>query len=432
MRHNALTIKICLFIGIFINIDFNTAQNVVNNGNSLVISSGAYIIIGGNYINKTSTDNGKIDIDDTILLVGDFENYALNEVFVNQEAIPNGTVIMRNTNVPQSIKGDQPSRFENLNVLGKYKILEASNSGVKGILTLNAIFKLNQNNFILYNETNSAINYIDKYILSETNSIEGYGTLDWRIGSNISQYEIPFGSGETDFPDLNVTYISHEPGSPSTAGIKFATYPSIDRDNLPLPISVFSLDPYNSVNIADRYWITNADEYNSKPVSSLTFKYRNHDIEQGNAIIESKLKAIRTSDGDIAWDGVLPAGIVNADNNSMSILNIPPVDWRTNWTMTSIEEDGEFWVPQAFTPNNDAGNDVFIPVFGFVPKNYHLDIYDRWGERLFSSVNYKNGWTGIYKSKLAKQDVYVWKIAMVRPDGKEYHYQGHFSLVLWQ
>lgn len=412
-------------------ITISLAQHVVNNGNSIVVSSGAYIVVGGNFINKTATVDGQVDLDGTILLDGNFENHSFNEVFVNQELIPDGKVVLRNPSIIQSIKGSQPTRFENIIVQGGVKILEATNSGAAGILTLDAVFKLNSNNFILYNSNPSAIDYLSKYIMSETNPMDGYGTLDWRLGGQTNQYKIPFGSGNSNLADLELTYISHSAGIPSSSGIKFATYPT-DRLNIPLPTGIFSLDPYDALNVADRYWIVNADDYSTKPTSSLVFKYRDQDVQAGNTIIEPKLKAIRSSGGDASWKIVPPAGVIDPNNNTMSVMNISPVDWRTNWTMASIEEDGEFWVPLAYTPNDDAKNDVFIPVFGFEPQNYTLIIYNRWGENIFSTNNYKIGWNGIFKSKLAKQDVYTWKILMTKSDGVDYAYQGHFSLLLWQ
>ncbi len=424
--------RLYISLWLFLFSPISYAQHVVNNGGSIIVSLGAYMIVGGNFINKTAAVDGKVDLDGTILLNGDFENYSSNQVFVNQEAFPDGQVVLRNTVAPQSIKGDQPVHFENIAMHGSCKILESTNSGASGVLTLDAVFKLNRNNFILYNSSPSAINYVSKYLLSESNSLDGYGTLDWRIGTQTNQYRVPFGSGDGNNADLELAYCSITAGMPSSGGIKFATYPTYDMLNFPLPAGVVSLDPYNALKVANRYWITNADDYFVKPLSSLIFEYRDIDVEGGNDIVESRLKAIRSSDGDISWKEVPPSGIVNIDNNTMSVLNIPQNDWRTNWTMVSIEEEGEFWVPSAYTPNEDAQNDVFIPVFGFEPENYALFVYDRWGEIVFSTNDYKKGWDGIYKSKLAKQDVYVWKITMTKSDGLDYTYRGHFSLLLWE
>ncbi|MEI6346572.1 MAG: T9SS type B sorting domain-containing protein [Bacteroidota bacterium] len=424
----SLLIGVIYFVALSI-FQSTEAQNVINNGNAIVVNQGAYFIVGGDFVNKTATVEGRVDIDGTILLDGNFINYSTNQVFVNQEAVPDGRVVMRNNTITQSIAGTQPTHFENIEMHGSNKILEATNSGAQGVLLLDAVFKLNSNNFILYNNQPTAINHVSNYILSETNSVDGYGTLDWKIGGQTSAYSIPFGTGSTNSDDVELKYISQIAGSPSTAGIKFATYPSGDRYNLPYPTGISSLSPYEPLNVSDRYWITDADDYVSRPFSSLIFKYTNHDVESGNSIIESNLKAIRASSGDASWASVPPAGIVSPDINTMSVMNIPVGSWRTNWTMTSIEVGGEFWVPSAYTPNEDGQNDVFAPVFGFIPTNYTLDLFDRWGELIYSTHYFKQGWDGIYKGELAQQAVYVWKITMVKPDGKEYTYHGNFTLI---
>lgn len=422
-------IMILLLLYFIVFSDILKSQNIVNNGNAIVISEGAYVIVGGNFINKTATLDGRVEIDGKILLNGNFENNSPNGVFINQEVVPNGTVIFRNSSTIQTITGTQPTHFENIEMHGSQKKLESTNSGVQGILKLDAVFNLNSSNFIIYNNQPTAISYLSHYILSETNTTEGYGTIEWKIGDQLNIYPVPFGSGNSNYNDLNLTYITSQAGSPSIAGIKFGTYPTIDRNNLPLPLNVLSLDPYNPYNISDRYWITDATSYSLKPQSSLILKYTNHDVESGNDIIESKLKAICASEGESNWSGIEPKGIVSPNDNTMSILNIPANEFKQFWTLVSIELGGEIWVPNAFTPNRDETNDVFIPIMGFTPLNYTLTLYNRWGENIFSTTNYKSGWNGIYHGENAQQDVYVWKINLVKPDGKEYFYNGHFTLI---
>lgn len=88
-----------------------------------------------------------------------------------------------------------------------------------------------------------------------------------------------------------------------------------------------------------------------------------------------------------------------------------------------------FWLPNAFTPNNDGLNDVFMPkVFGVY--DYDFLIFDRWGEIIFETDNTQVGWNGFYKSKLCEQDVYVYKISFFDEVEKvEHSYIGGVTLV---
>ena len=77
-----------------------------------------------------------------------------------------------------------------------------------------------------------------------------------------------------------------------------------------------------------------------------------------------------------------------------------------------MNEELLFYVPNVFTPDGDEHNAIFQPVFtsGFDIYNYHLTIFDRWGEILFESYNSTVGWDGTYGGSLVEDGVYVWKI----------------------
>ena len=51
------------------------------------------------------------------------------------------------------------------------------------------------------------------------------------------------------------------------------------------------------------------------------------------------------------------------------------------------------YVPNAFTPNNDGLNDIFIPK-GKDVAEFDMYIYNRWGEEVFYSADLNQGWSG--------------------------------------
>jgi gliding motility-associated-like protein len=90
-----------------------------------------------------------------------------------------------------------------------------------------------------------------------------------------------------------------------------------------------------------------------------------------------------------------------------------------------------FYVPTAFTPNNDGVNDYFFPQGeGIDPLNYDMYIFDRWGNLIFSTDDVNKQWDGTHLGEKAKSDVYVWRIVTkdVYKDIK-YTYMGHITLV---
>lgn len=80
----------------------------------------------------------------------------------------------------------------------------------------------------------------------------------------------------------------------------------------------------------------------------------------------------------------------------------------------TVLEDLLYYVPNAFTPDGDEFNNVFLPIitFGIDPANYELTIFDRWGELLFESHDTEIGWDGTYAGKYCKEGVYTWKLTL--------------------
>jgi len=80
-----------------------------------------------------------------------------------------------------------------------------------------------------------------------------------------------------------------------------------------------------------------------------------------------------------------------------------------------VGEDYGLYVPDAFTPNGDGINDVFFPK-GFGITKYELNIFDRWGELLFTTTDFAEGWKGNYTGRtdeIVPVGVYVWHIKLV-------------------
>lgn len=67
--------------------------------------------------------------------------------------------------------------------------------------------------------------------------------------------------------------------------------------------------------------------------------------------------------------------------------------------------------PNAFTPDGDGVNDFFQPIIdceiNFI--TFHLQIYNRWGQKVFQTDNPLESWDGYFNKKQATSDVYVWK-----------------------
>jgi gliding motility-associated-like protein len=75
-------------------------------------------------------------------------------------------------------------------------------------------------------------------------------------------------------------------------------------------------------------------------------------------------------------------------------------------TLTIINND--VLIPNAFSPNGDNLNDVFIFVASDSVKSFEFSIYSRWGQQIFKTNIEGQGWDGSCEGAPAQQDVYVY------------------------
>lgn len=89
-----------------------------------------------------------------------------------------------------------------------------------------------------------------------------------------------------------------------------------------------------------------------------------------------------------------------------------------------------FYIPNAFTPDANAVNDLFRG-HGVGIAEYTIWIFDRWGNMIFEANDIAKGWDGTVKggSEVAMQDVYVWKVKIKDIFGKKHTYTGTVTLL---
>jgi len=90
------------------------------------------------------------------------------------------------------------------------------------------------------------------------------------------------------------------------------------------------------------------------------------------------------------------------------------------------------YIPNAFTPDGNGKNDVFFPKgIGIREDGYKMEIFDRWGELIFTSNKLSEGWDGRVKGTgvIAQEGVYVYKIMVTTLEGDKKYYTGHVTLL---
>lgn len=96
-----------------------------------------------------------------------------------------------------------------------------------------------------------------------------------------------------------------------------------------------------------------------------------------------------------------------------------------------VGEDYGIYVPNAFTPNADGLNDTFQPK-GFGIVKYELSVFDRWGEKVFTTKVFNEGWDGTFQgrgNKIIEEGSYTWLINLTNVFGKSHELKGHVILI---
>jgi gliding motility-associated-like protein len=86
------------------------------------------------------------------------------------------------------------------------------------------------------------------------------------------------------------------------------------------------------------------------------------------------------------------------------------------------------YIPNAFSPNGDGINDIFIPRSNIL-KSMKLVINDRWGHEVFESNDINKGWDGNYKGQPAQVEEYGYYFMGECLQGDKIIIKGNVSLL---
>ncbi len=86
-------------------------------------------------------------------------------------------------------------------------------------------------------------------------------------------------------------------------------------------------------------------------------------------------------------------------------------------------------IPSAFTPNGDYKNDIFKPLIGANVTNYRMQIFSRWGQLLFETHDYSQGWNGKFNGEVQPNGAYIYFISFTDPDGFAVNKKGTLILI---
>jgi gliding motility-associated-like protein len=94
-----------------------------------------------------------------------------------------------------------------------------------------------------------------------------------------------------------------------------------------------------------------------------------------------------------------------------------------------VYKKADIYMPNAFTPNGDGENDIFKPVLIGIKQLLQFEVYNRFGQRIFSTTFEGSGWDGKINGALQNSGTYVWNVSGMDYAGNLINKKGSVILI---
>lgn len=134
-----------------------------------------------------------------------------------------------------------------------------------------------------------------------------------------------------------------------------------------------------------------------------------------------------------AWSTGVNTPEANVTAGGSYVVTVTNADGCTGTAVVTVEAIvvSDYLLPSAFSPNNDDINDEFklyIP-FPINVESAFMQIYDRWGQKVFESNTYTDGWNGQYKGQECGVGVYAYYGELHLTNGETKVFKGNVTLI---
>ena len=119
--------------------------------------------------------------------------------------------------------------------------------------------------------------------------------------------------------------------------------------------------------------------------------------------------------GDLQYD--VTASTVQGGCEVSTFTSLPIIQTNTS-------------IPEIITPNGDGTNDIFRVFYttGATVEDFTLSVFNRWGQKIFTSNDIDQGWDGTKNGTPQNMDTYLY-ITKFRINGETVEKDGQFSLI---
>lgn len=189
------------------------------------------------------------------------------------------------------------------------------------------------------------------------------------------------------------------------------------------------------------YYVTGVDEngcYDSDSVYVDLFPQAHIQTNGTVYAIEGEsvlLNATTSTPGQVTWSPseflscvVCEDPTANPDQNYTYIASYTDVNGCRDSDTVTIKYDPIIYIPNTFTPDGNEFNQSFRAIVRNSTA-FKMEIYNRWGELIYTVENADDFWDGTYKGIMCQDGTYTWKATVTDLDEINHIYVGHVNLL---
>lgn len=135
------------------------------------------------------------------------------------------------------------------------------------------------------------------------------------------------------------------------------------------------------------------------------------------------------------WNTGEQTGTILVSHEAVYVLKVTDKYHCTGTDSIFVYEDpdalpNDMFIPNAFTPNNDGLNDYFPFTDPVTQREFHVQVFNRWGQKVFDSeLNGTAHWDALFKDDEVSVDAYVYLIRYRGCDGDLRHESGTVTVL---
>ena len=197
-----------------------------------------------------------------------------------------------------------------------------------------------------------------------------------------------------------------------------------------------SMQPTFTTANAGKYWVTVKDANNCSATDTLNilsldtiptnFLPANQDLCYGNM-----LRIAVPNYANYLWSTGSTLDFIDISNAGTYYLTVQDFNSCTGTDSITILRKNCLYIaiPNAFSPDGNSFNDVFKPTINQAIKDYHMIVFNRYGQTVFETRDYGTGWDGTFKAKKQSAGSYVYRIRYTNIFGVETVEHGSVLLI---